>query len=257
MGLFPPDLRISTACIEEAQRAVIGSLDSDDSEESQWKPVHSGGLKEMVAEGVCAGVEGLEEEILVLASHKPDTTPLKSDTTTQTHDAVIAVHDSGSQVTEVPASQDPQPKLQQEAVHAIQPSALLVKETNVPRMQAFELPETSDILKLIKSLSTSKQPLRAHWMHFIDSGGSPNSWKYCLPLFATYPCYCSWSNSPKSFLTLPQWSTSVLMASLTSLVSFPSQMSNYYSRLPSCHCSTNHKYLSHTMLLKKSNHSLT
>ena len=171
-GLFPPDLRISTACIEEAQRAVIGSLDSEDSEESQWKPVESGGLKEMVAEGVSAGVQGLEEEILVSASHKPHTTPLKSDTTTQTHDPVNAVHDSGSQVTEVPASQDPQPQLQQEAVHAIQPSAL-VKETNVPRMQAFELPETSDILKLMKSLSTSKQPLRAHWMHFIDSGGQP------------------------------------------------------------------------------------
>ena len=177
-GLFPPDLRISTACIEEAQRAVIGSLDSEDSEDSQWKPVHSGGLKEMVAEGVSAGVQGLEEEILVSASHKPDTTPLKSDTTAQTHDAVIAVHDSGSQVTKVPASEDCQPQLQhrkEEAVRAIQPSAL-VKETveaNVPRMQAFELPETSDILKLMKSLSTSKQPLRAHWMHFIDSGGQP------------------------------------------------------------------------------------
>ena len=178
-GLFPPDLRISTACIEEAQRAVIGSLDFEDSDESQWKPVHSGGLKEMVAEGVSAGVEGLEEEILVSASHKPDTTPLKSDTTTQTHDAVIAVHDSGSQVTKVPASGDSQPQLQhrkEEAVCAIQPSPLVVKETveaNAPRMQAFELPETSDILKLMKSLSTSKQPLRAHWMHFIDSGGQP------------------------------------------------------------------------------------
>ena len=178
-GLFPPDLRISTACIEEAQRAVISALDSEDSEESQWKPVQSEGLKEIVAEGVSAGVEGLEEEILVLASHKPDTTPLKSDTTTQTHDAVIAVHDSGSQVTKVPASGDPQPQLQhrkEEAVRAIQPSALVVKETveaNVPLMQAFELPETSDILKLMKSLSTSKQPLRAHWMHFIDSGGQP------------------------------------------------------------------------------------
>ena len=172
-GLFPPDLRISTACIEEAQRAVIGSLDSEDSEESQWKPVHSEELKEVVAEGVSAGVEGLEEEIVVSASHKPDTTPLKSDTTTQTHDPVIAVHNSGSQVTEVPASEDLQPQLQQEAVHAIQPSALLVRETNVSRIQAFELPETSDILKLMKSLSTSKQPLRAHWMHFIDSGGQP------------------------------------------------------------------------------------
>ena len=170
-GLFPPDLRISTACIEEAQRAVIGSLDSEDSEESHWKPVHSEELKEVVAEGVSAGVEGLEEEILVSALHKPDTTPLKSDTITQTHYPVIAVHDSGSQVTEVPASEGPQ--LQQEAVHAIQPSALLVKKTNVPHMQAFELPETSDILKLMKSLSTSKQPLRAHWMHFIDSGGQP------------------------------------------------------------------------------------
>jgi len=40
-------------------------------------------------------------------------------------------------------------------------------------MQAFELPETSDILKLMKTFSTSRQPLRAHWIHYIDSGGQP------------------------------------------------------------------------------------
>lgn len=45
----------------------------------------------IAAEGLSAGVEGVEEEILVLASHKHDTTSLKSDITTQAHDAVINV----------------------------------------------------------------------------------------------------------------------------------------------------------------------
>ena len=62
-GLFPPEVRISTACIEEAQRAIISSLDSEVDEDSlEWKPVQSSELKEVVAEGVSGGVEGMEDQ---------------------------------------------------------------------------------------------------------------------------------------------------------------------------------------------------
>ena len=86
--------------------------------------------------------------------------------------------DNTSQVTKMSASDEPQ--LQHTAdtsVHTkIQPPSTVAAQkikTDLPRMQALELPETSDILQLMKTFSTSKQPLRAHWMHFIDTGGQP------------------------------------------------------------------------------------
>ena len=181
-GLIPPTVRISTACIEEAQRAVINSLDSEDPEESQWKPVNSGGLKEMVAEGVSAGVEGIEDQIPSSTSHQPDKTPFHQDTAQSTQVTTSKMDDTvntTSQAVEMSASDD-KPHLQHTAdtsVHTkIQPPSTRVaqkSETDLPRMQALQLPETSDILELMKTFSTTRQPLRAHWMHFIDSGGQP------------------------------------------------------------------------------------
>ena len=181
-GLFPPDLRISTACIEEAQRAVISSLSSEDSEESQWKPVNSSELKEMVAEGVSTGVEGIEDQIPSSISDQPDKTPFHPDKAQSTPVSTSQMHNTvntTSQAAETSASDD---KLQLQhiantSVHTkIQPPLTHVEQkikTNLPHMQVLELPETSDILKLMKTLSTTRQPLRAHWMHFIDSGGQP------------------------------------------------------------------------------------
>ena len=62
------------------------------------------------------------------------------------------------------------------AVRNIQPSTFVAQKrvgTKFPRIQASSLPETADILKLMETLTTSKQSLQAHWMHFIDSGGQP------------------------------------------------------------------------------------
>ena len=171
-GLIPPTVRISTACIEEAQRAVINSLDSEDPEESLWKPMNSGGLKEMVAEGVSSGVEGIEYQI---PSSTSDTAQSTQVTTSKMQNTVNAT----SQAVEMSASDD-KAQLQHTpdtSVHTkLQPPLTLVAQkskTDLPRMQALELPETSDILELMKTFSTTRQPLRAHWMHFIDSGGQP------------------------------------------------------------------------------------
>ena len=159
-GLFPPKVRISTTCIEEAQRAVISSLNS---EEGQWKPVHCGELKEMVAEEISAGVEGLEDEHQSLAP--PQSDPIQSELKTigQVHNTV---DNTANQKKQVLAFNEPQ----------LQPTAESTGskiQTVLPHTPAVELPETADILRLMKSLTKSKQPLRAHWMHFIDSGGQP------------------------------------------------------------------------------------
>jgi len=169
-GLFPPEIRISTACIEEAQRAIISSLDSEDSEDSpKWKPIHSGKLKEVVAEGVSAGVEGTEDHLPTQEPHFPVSMPSESspddtkfEDTTTTH-----VQDTGGPTIK--------PKLQATTNTATtQTSFAIVRQKSEPtHMQAFELPETADVLKLMKTLAASRQPLRAHWMNYIDSGGQP------------------------------------------------------------------------------------
>ena len=181
-GLIPPTVRVSTSCIEEAQRAVINSLDSEDSEESQWEPVNSDGLKEMVAEGVSTGVEGIEDKTPSPTLHQPEKTPFGLDTPQSTQATTSKMQNTvntTSQVVQMSASDD-KPQVQhtpETSVHTKipPPSAHLAQKskTDLPRMQALELPETSDILELMKTFSTTRQPLRVHWMHFIDSGGQP------------------------------------------------------------------------------------
>ena len=147
-GLIPPNVRISTACIEEAQRAVISDLNSEDPKEVKWKLVDSGKLKEMVAEGVSAGVEGIDDPTSSFTPHQPGTKQLGEDTASQFVDTVMPITE---------ATDKPEQRVKTKPTHRSTP----------------ELPETADILKLMKTMSASKQPLRVHWMHFIDSGGQP------------------------------------------------------------------------------------
>ena len=159
-GLFPPDVRISTACIEEAKRAIISSLDF---EESQWKPVPSGGLKEIVAEGLSAGVDGLEDQISSVAPQRADIAHLKPNAIIQVHDPIIHVQDTGNQVQDASASHEQQSQpttdttapTSQASAHTIQEG--VGKDSS--RIEAFKLPETADIIRLMKSLASSKQPL--------------------------------------------------------------------------------------------------
>ena len=104
-GLFPPDVRISTACIEEPKKAIIGSLDF---EESQWKPVPSGRLKEIVAEGLSAGVDGLEDQISSVTPQRADIAHLKPNAISQVHDPIIHVQDTGNQVQDASVSHEQQ-----------------------------------------------------------------------------------------------------------------------------------------------------
>ena len=147
-GLIPPDIRISTACIEEAQRAVIGSIDC---EYSHWKPVRSSELKKIVAEGDFTCLKGIEDQI-------PTSAPNQSDIAKVAQDNTSLVHDPVNQSSKT----CPSTYVAQEKV-----------ETEHSCIQDVKLLETADILKLMKTSSTFKKPLQVHWMHFIDSGGQP------------------------------------------------------------------------------------
>ena len=144
--------------------------------------MHSGELKEMVAEGVSAGVEGIQDQIPSSTLHQPDQTPFDPDTAESTQVTTSKTQNTvntTSQAVQMSSSDD-KPQVQRtpdSSAHTkIQPPSTHVAQkskTDLPRMQALELPETSDILELMKTFSTTRQPLQAHWMHFIDSGGQP------------------------------------------------------------------------------------
>ena len=171
-GLFPPEVRISTACIEEAHRAIIRSIDSDDLEESQWKPVLSGHLKEIVAEGVSAGVEGTGDQLPLQEPHhskSEHSRPFEGSTSIHVPDT------DGPTVKPMKPKPQPQPPTDTatRTPSTTLPYSAVPQKRGPTRMQAIDLPETADVLKLMKTLATSRQPLRAHWMHYIDSGGQP------------------------------------------------------------------------------------
>lgn len=63
---IPPDVRISTSCIEETKRAIICNLDSTDVEENRWKLVQSDGLEHMAAEEFSANMQEMEDDATVL-----------------------------------------------------------------------------------------------------------------------------------------------------------------------------------------------
>ena len=171
-GLFLPEVRISTACIEEAQRAIISSLDSEDNEDSpEWRPVQSSELKEIVAEGVSAGVEGTDDQLTPKTPHFPES--MLSESCTKFGDTTIShVPDTGGR-TVTPVPKKPQPQLTTNTTTSQPSTAIVRQKRELTHTQAFELPETADVLKLMKTLAASRQPLRAHWMHYIDSGGQP------------------------------------------------------------------------------------
>ena len=183
---LPPPTRISTAVIEEAHTAIISSLDSEDPEDSQWKFVQRGDLKNMVAEEISAEVESTKDELSSQIPHLCELEPpTKDELSTQiSHLCELEPPPNGIEITTThvpdtggptvkPVPQKPQPQATTDTATTQTSSAIVRQKSEPTHMQAFELPETADVLKLMKTLAASRQPLRAHWMHYIDSGGQP------------------------------------------------------------------------------------
>ena len=191
---LPPLLRISTACIEQAQRAILRALPAGDAE---CKPVSSKQLKGMIASDLKAGIslnEGQEvpdplsetlddqsshqsghlEKISVLKPQQPDSTttsliPLPSvDMEDNFNIEGNETHDSQSQA---------QGKHDLPTVSSTTP----LKGSTVGDLH--QLPETSEIMKLMETSSGSQQLHEVHWVHFIDSGGQAQ-FMDILPAFA-------------------------------------------------------------------------
>ena len=152
-GVFPPDIRISTACIEEAQRAIISSLDSEDEDSPQWKPVQSGELKEVVAAGVSAGVEGTEDQLPIRELHFSENMPSESspDSTRFEDTTTSHVPDTGGPTVK-PVPQKPQLQATTSTATTPTSSAMVRQKSEPTRMQATNIYE-------IFRCSTEKQTL--------------------------------------------------------------------------------------------------
>ena len=168
----PPQDRVSTACIEQPQRAVLSSHASDPATFS-CTPMDSTMVKVMTAENVKTGVQEAKAPAII---HSP--TPFISEL------ASTQVKDSFD-FDQIP-SQKPTSTLQGSLRLPSEPAASRLPPTATPTTQAplsstelvphpppTRLPGTADILELMKSTSGRECALEVHTVHFIDSGGQP------------------------------------------------------------------------------------
>ena len=102
-GQIPPEIRISTACIEQAERAVITYQDSGVAEGSEWKKVTADDLKRMCAEQIKAN--SLQKEANPDQSQDNTTTPGQEDTLTAVT-PTPGQEDTPTTVTPIPGQED-------------------------------------------------------------------------------------------------------------------------------------------------------
>ena len=160
----PPEVRISTACIEQAQRAVLSAKD-DDPTTFTCTPVDDTMVKTMAAENIKAGVH--EQE-------KPAPTAALSPTTSQPTEAASEAPKESFDEPQASLTSSPEvaagqsPTASSSAAEAAPSSVVAAQRPALTR-----LPGTADIMKLMESSSGRERALEVHMVHFIDSGGQP------------------------------------------------------------------------------------
>ena len=165
---LPPPLRTSTACIEQAQRAMLRALPAGATE---CEPVDGVQLKGMIASDFKASSSLIEE---------PDPPSEILDDQSS--------HKSGHpDEMSVPKSQ--QPDMEDDSQSQAQgrdDSPTTTSTTLIDGSTAEDLlqpVEKFKIMKLMETSSASQQLHEVHWMHFIDSGGQAQFMEI-LPAFA-------------------------------------------------------------------------
>ena len=200
-GQLPPEIRISTACIEQAERAVITYQDSDISKGNEWKKVTAGILKSMCAEQMKASSsqkEAIPDQSQKDAPIAVTSTPGQEDTPTLGQDdaPTPVKEDTPTAVTPTPGQQDTaiggtpvEPVQIMDSIRDRQSSdnkdsgktSLLIQHK--PQISDWVMPsETDEILKLMETSPGFRQLLDVHWVHFIDSGGQ-EEFLQILPAF--------------------------------------------------------------------------
>ena len=168
--LPPPELRISTACIEQAQRAVLVTRSSEDSSSEIviCKPVEEQDLKEMLAKEMTE--ERITEEKKEVFSRIEKT--LKEN---------FPVEDHSSRPVS-PSTQEPTPVEDHPPQHLLQPVSI-PRPSPTPDEEAtshlvispqVKLQGMDEILYLMLHPTPANLPrLRNRLVQFIDSGGQP------------------------------------------------------------------------------------
>ena len=168
--LPPPELRISTACIEQAQRAVLVTRSSEDSSSEIviCKPVEEQDLKEMLAKEMTE--ERITEEKKEVFSRIEKT--LKEN---------FPVEDHSSRPVS-PSTQEPTPVEDHPPQHLLQPVSI-PRPSPTPDEKAtshlvisprVKLQGMDEILYLMLHPTPANLPrLRNRLVQFIDSGGQP------------------------------------------------------------------------------------
>ena len=168
----PPEVRISTACIEQAQRAVLSSQ-SDDPTALMCTPVDDAMMKEMTAENLKAGVHEREEPALLPSTATALTSEETADET-HTEGSLEFERPHHSEPASTPRVPLPLPSEVTASQSASSSAAAPASSAEaVPRPPPTRLPGTADILELMKSTSGRECALEVHSVHFIDSGGQP------------------------------------------------------------------------------------
>ena len=199
-GQIPPEIRISTACIEQAERAVITYQDSDLSEGNEWKKVTAGGLKTICAEQMKANssqkVANPDQSQDGTTTHGQDDTPTAATTIPEQEDTPTAVTTTRGQ-NDTPIAvittlgQEGTPTLKPvQIIESIRQSAVseysgkqTISIQHKPQISDWVMPsETAEILKLMETSLGFRRLLDVHWVHFIDSGGQ-EEFLQILPAF--------------------------------------------------------------------------
>ena len=160
----PPEVRISTACIEQAQRAVLSAKD-DDPTTFTCTPVDDTMVKTMAAENIKAGVHEQEKPAPTAALSPTTSQPTKA-ASEAPKESLDEPQASLTSSPEVAAGQSP--TASSSAAEAAPSSVVAAQRPALTR-----LPGTADIMKLMESSSGRERALEVHMVHFIDSGGQP------------------------------------------------------------------------------------
>ncbi len=167
-----PPTRISTACIEKAQRALLAPL--VEGSKAKCEPVRAEELKTIVAEEVVSSTQNSQSseqqgDQVPTVSEKVPSSPTITGQTVDPADS-ITVKEPMQFLPE--KSPDQAPAVSHIPEKAPSPTGPTVDPADsvTGKEPTQLLPETLHILNLMKSCNP-KQIKELHWVHFIDSGG--------------------------------------------------------------------------------------
>ena len=196
-GLNPPDTRNSTACIEEAERALI------EDENNPIKKVDDESLKELLLQTIKAGVPsagvpsaeavpglGMESARDCIPSSHKESSKIPSEPTVLSKPTTPSESTTPSKSTspndESSSPNEPSIHSKQAEDNPLTLSSSVGSAAVEPQQQAMSdsVSKENELLELLKNCSGSPKLLHAKWLMLMDSGGQPQFLEI-LPAFVS------------------------------------------------------------------------